>query len=218
MKFSDRPPVRAGSDAVWDQAEGALKAASKAAGLELQLNPGEGAFYGPKLEFVLRDAIGRDWQCGTLQVDFVLPERLDASYVAEDGSRKRPVMLHRAIFGSFERIIGILIENYAGRFPLWLAPTQAVVTVVNDADGYAEEVAAALRAAGMRVDTDLRNEKINYKVREHSLAHVPLILAVGRRDMEARTVAIRRLGSEKQEVLELGAAVTTLSNEARPPF
>ena len=219
VKFSDRPPVRAGSDAVWDQAEGALKAASKAAGLELILNPGEGAFYGPKLEFVLRDAIGRDWQCGTLQVDFVLPERLDASYVAEDGSRRRPVMLHRAIFGSFERIIGILIENYAGRFPLWLAPTQAVVvTIVNDADSYAEEVAAALRAAGMRVDTDLRNEKINYKVREHSLAHVPLILAVGRRDMEARTVAIRRLGSEKQEVLELGAAVTTLSNEARPPF
>ncbi len=168
---------------------------------------------------MLRDAIGRDWQCGTLQVDFVLPERLDANYVAEDGSRKRPVMLHRAIFGSFERIIGILIENYAGRFPLWLAPTQAVVvTVVNDADGYAEEVAAALRAAGMRVDTDLRNEKINYKVREHSLAHVPLIIAVGRRDMEARTVAIRRLGSEKQEVLELGAAVTKLSTEARPPF
>ena len=219
VKFSDRPPVRAGTDAVWDQAEGALLSASKAAGLDVVLNPGEGAFYGPKLEFVLRDAIGRDWQCGTLQVDFVLPDRLDASYIAEDGSRKRPVMLHRAIFGSFERMIGILIENYAGRFPLWLAPTQAVVVpIVNDADGYAEEVAAALRAAGMRVDTDLRNEKINYKVREHSLAHVPLILAVGRRDMEARTVAIRRLGSEKQEVLELGAAVTTLSTEARPPF
>ena len=219
VKFSDRPPVRAGSDAVWDQAEGALKSASKAAGLDLILNPGEGAFYGPKLEFVLRDAIGRDWQCGTLQVDFVLPERLDATYVAEDGSRKRPVMLHRAIFGSFERMIGILIENYAGRFPLWLAPTQAVVaTIVNDADSYANEVAGQLRAAGMRVETDLRNEKINYKVREHSLAHVPLILAVGRRDMENRTVAVRRLGSEKQEVLELGAAVTTLSQEARPPF
>ena len=218
VKFSDRPPVRAGSDAVWDQAEGALKSASKAAGLDLILNPGEGAFYGPKLEFVLRDAIGRDWQCGTLQVDFVLPERLDATYVAEDGTRKRPVMLHRAIFGSFERMIGILIENYAGRFPLWLAPTQAVVvTIVNDADSYANEVAAQLRAAGMRVDVDLRNEKINYKVREHSLAHVPLILAVGRRDMENRTVAVRRLGSEKQEVLELGAAVTTLSKEARPP-
>jgi threonyl-tRNA synthetase len=218
VKFSDRPPVRAGSDAVWDQAEGALKSASKAAGLDLILNPGEGAFYGPKLEFVLRDAIGRDWQCGTLQVDFVLPERLDATYVAEDGSRKRPVMLHRAIFGSFERMIGILIENYAGRFPLWLAPTQAVVaTIVNDADSYANEVAGQLRAAGIRVDVDLRNEKINYKVREHSLAHVPLILAVGRRDMENRTVAVRRLGSEKQEVLELGAAVTTLSTEARPP-
>jgi len=219
VKFSDRPPVRAGSDAVWDQAEGALKAASTAAGLDLILNPGEGAFYGPKLEFVLRDAIGRDWQCGTLQVDFVLPERLGAEYVAEDGSRKRPVMLHRAIFGSFERMIGILIEHYAGRFPLWMAPTQAVVvTVVNDADGYADEVAAKLRAAGMRVETDVRNEKINYKVREHSLAHVPLILAVGRRDMENQTVAVRRLGSEKQEVLELGAAVTTLSSEARPPF
>ncbi|MBV8189572.1 MAG: threonine--tRNA ligase [Alphaproteobacteria bacterium] len=219
VKFSDRPPVRAGSDAVWDQAEGALKSASKAAGLDLILNPGEGAFYGPKLEFVLRDAIGRDWQCGTLQVDFVLPERLDATYVAEDGSRKRPVMLHRAIFGSFERMIGILIEHYAGRFPLWLAPTQAVVaTIVGDADAYAGEVAASLGAAGLRVETDRRNEKINYKVREHSLAHVPLILAVGRRDMENRTVAVRRLGSDKQEVLELAAAVTTLSKEARPPF
>jgi threonyl-tRNA synthetase len=219
VKFSDRPPVRAGTDAVWDQAEGALKSASKAAGLDLILNPGEGAFYGPKLEFVLRDAIGRDWQCGTLQVDFVLPERLDATYVAEDGSRKRPVMLHRAIFGSFERMIGILIEHYAGRFPLWLAPTQAVVaTIVNDADSYANEVAEKLRAAGVRVVTDLRNEKINLKVREHSLQHVPLILAVGRRDMENRTVAVRRLGSDRQEVLELGAAVTTLSKEARPPF
>ncbi len=218
VKFSDRPPVRAGSDAVWDQAEGALKSASKAAGLDLVLNPGEGAFYGPKLEFVLRDAIGRDWQCGTLQVDFVVPERLGAEYVAEDGARKTPVMLHRAIFGSFERIIGVLIEHYAGRFPLWLAPTQAVVaTIVNDADSYANEVALQLRAAGMRVAVDLRNEKINLKVREHSLAHVPLILAVGRRDMENRTVAVRRLGSEKQEVLELGAAVTTLSTEARPP-
>ena len=154
VKFSDRPPTRIGSDAIWDQAEGALQSASKAAGVDLILNPGEGAFYGPKLEFVLRDAIGRDWQCGTLQVDFMLPERLGASYVAEDGSRKVPVMLHRAIFGSFERMIGVLIEHYAGRFPLWLAPTQAVVaTIVNDADSYANEVAKALRAAGMRVDT-----------------------------------------------------------------
>ena len=219
MKFADRPATRAGSDAVWDQAEGALKSASKAAGLDLILNPGEGAFYGPKLEFVLRDAIGRDWQCGTLQVDFVLPERLDANYVAEDGSRKRPVMLHRAIFGSFERMIGVLIEHYSGRFPLWLAPTQAVVaTIVNSADSYADEIATKLRAAGMRVDVDQRNEKINYKVREHSLAHTPLIIAVGRRDMENQTVAVRRLGSDKQEVLELGAAATTLSAEARPPF
>ena len=219
VKFSDRPPVRAGTDAVWDQAEGALLSASKAAGLDVVLNPGEGAFYGPKLEFVLRDAIGRDWQCGTLQVDFVLPERLDASYVAENGMRRRPVMLHRAIFGSFERMIGILIENYAGRFPLWLAPTQAVVvTIVSDADSYATEVADKLRTAGLRVELDLSNEKINAKVRDHSLAHVPLILAVGRRDMDARTVAVRRLGSDKQEVLELGAAVTTLSTEARPPF
>jgi threonyl-tRNA synthetase len=219
VKFSDRPATRAGSDAVWDQAEGALKSASKAAGLDLILNPGEGAFYGPKLEFVLRDAIGRDWQCGTLQVDFVLPERLDANYVAEDGSRKRPVMLHRAIFGSFERMIGVLIEHYSGRFPLWLAPTQAVVaTIVNSADSYAEEIATKLRAAGMRVEIDRRNEKIGYKVREHSLAHVPLILAVGERDMDKQTVAVRRLGSDKQEVLELGAAVTTLSAEARPPF
>lgn len=218
VKFSDRPPNRIGSDEIWDQAEGALKSASKAAGVDLVLNPGEGAFYGPKLEFVLRDAIGRDWQCGTLQVDFMMPERLGAEYVAEDGARRVPVMLHRAIFGSFERMIGVLIEHYAGRFPLWLAPTQAVVaTIVNDADSYANEVAEALRAAGMRVAVDLRNEKINLKVREHSLAHVPLILAVGRRDMESRTVAIRRLGSEKQEVLELGAAVTTLSKEARPP-
>jgi len=168
---------------------------------------------------VLRDAIGRDWQCGTLQVDFNMPERLGATYVAEDGSRKVPVMLHRVIFGAFERIIGILIEHYAGRFPLWLAPTQAVVaSIVGDADKYADEVAAKLRAAGLRVDADLRNEKINYKVREHSLAHVPLILAVGRRDMENKTVAIRRLGSDKQEVLELGAVITTLSTEARPPF
>jgi threonyl-tRNA synthetase len=219
VKFSDRPPVRAGSDAVWDQAEGALKSASQAAGLDLILNPGEGAFYGPKLEFVLRDAIGRDWQCGTLQVDFVLPDRLGAEYVAEDGARRKPVMLHRAIFGSFERMIGILIEHYAGRFPLWMAPTQAVVaTIVNDADSYAQEVAAKLRAAGMRVEVDLSNEKINAKVRDHSLAHVPLILAVGRRDVENKTVSVRRLGSDKQEVLELGAAVTTLSKEAQPPF
>jgi threonyl-tRNA synthetase len=219
VRFSDRPAVRGGADEVWDRAEAALREACAVAGIQTSDNPGEGAFYGPKLEFVLRDAIGRDWQCGTLQVDFMLPERLGATYVAEDGGRKVPVMLHRAIFGSFERMIGVLIEHYAGRFPLWLAPTQAVVvTIVNDADGYSNEVADKLRAAGLRVETDLRNEKINYKVREHSLAHVPLILAVGRRDMEGRTVAVRRLGSDKQEVLELAAAVTKLSEEARPPF
>ena len=218
VKFSDRPPVRAGSDQVWDQAEQALREASKAAGIELILNPGEGAFYGPKLEFVLRDAIGRDWQCGTLQVDFVLPERLDASYVGEDGARHRPVMLHRAIFGSMERMIGILIENYAGRFPLWMAPTQAVVcTIVSDADGYAEEVANALAEAGLRVETDLRNEKINYKVREHSLAKTPVLLAVGNRDVEGRTVSIRRLGSDRQETLALADAVHRLKEEARAP-
>ncbi|MBX3499333.1 MAG: threonine--tRNA ligase [Alphaproteobacteria bacterium] len=219
VKFSDRPPVRAGSDAVWDQAEAALRDASKAAGIELILNPGEGAFYGPKLEFVLRDAIGRDWQCGTLQVDFLMPERLDASYVGEDGARHRPVMLHRAIFGSMERMIGILIENYAGRFPLWMAPTQAVVcTIVSDADGYAQEVAQALAEAGLRVETDLRNEKINYKVREHSLAKTPVLIAVGNRDVGGRTVSIRRLGSDRQETLALADAVHRLKEEARAPL
>jgi threonyl-tRNA synthetase len=218
IKFSDRPPVRAGSDEVWDRAEGALKEACAAAGVEYELNPGEGAFYGPKLEFVLRDAIGRDWQCGTLQVDFVLPERLDAEYVAEDGTRKRPVMLHRAILGSFERFLGILIEQYAGRFPLWLAPVQAVVaTVVSDADGYAREVAAELRAAGLAVSLDLGRDKINAKIREHSVAHVPLILVVGRKEAEDRTVSVRRLGRETQETLALEAAIVQLASEARPP-
>jgi threonyl-tRNA synthetase len=218
VKFSDRPPVRAGEDATWDRAEGALLTAAKEAGLETTLNPGEGAFYGPKLEFVLRDAIGRDWQCGTLQVDFVLPERLDASYVAEDGTRKRPVMLHRAIFGSFERFIGILIEQYAGKFPLWLAPQQVVITTItNDADDYAKEVLAVLAAKGLRVGIDLRAEKIGYKVREHSLAKVPLILAVGKREAEERKVAIRRLGSTDQEVLALDEAATRLAAEAQVP-
>jgi len=218
VKFSDRPAVRAGEDAVWDRAEAALRDAVKAAGLAYTLNPGEGAFYGPKLEFVLRDAIGRDWQCGTLQVDFVLPERLDASYVAEDGAKHRPVMLHRAILGSFERFIGILIEHYAGRFPLWLAPTQAVVaTIVSDADPYACEVRDALEAAGLRAEVDLRNEKIDYKVREHSLAKVPLMLVVGRREAQNRTVALRRLGGEAQQVLALGEAVATLKAEAQMP-
>ena len=218
VKFSDRPEVRAGDDATWDRAEKALMDATKAAGLDFTLNPGEGAFYGPKLEFVLRDAIGRDWQCGTLQVDFVLPERLDASYIDENGDKARPVMLHRAILGSFERFIGILIENFAGRFPLWLAPVQAVVaTITSDANDYAEEVAAACRAAGLRVEADIRNEKINYKVREHSHQHVPAILVVGRREAEEGTVAVRRLGSKDQEVLALADAVGKLSAEARSP-
>jgi threonyl-tRNA synthetase len=218
VKFSDRPATRAGSDEVWDRAEGALKSACAIAGVEYELNPGEGAFYGPKLEFVLRDAIGRDWQCGTLQVDFVLPERLDASYIAEDSGRQRPVMLHRAILGSFERFLGILIEQYAGRFPLWLAPVQVVVaSIVTDAASYAEAVTAALRARGLVVRADTRNEKINAKVREHSLAHVPALLVVGRREAEQRTVAIRRLGSDAQEVLSLEEAVERLALEATPP-
>jgi threonyl-tRNA synthetase len=218
VKFSDRPPVRAGEDAIWDRAEGALLGAAKEAGLETTLNPGEGAFYGPKLEFVLRDTIGRDWQCGTLQVDFVMPERLDASYVAEDGSRKRPVMLHRAIFGSFERFIGILIEHYAGKFPLWLAPQQAVVTTItNDGDDYAREVHARLTKAGIRAELDLRAEKISYKVREHSVAKVPLIIAIGKREAEERTVALRRLGSPQQETLALDEAVARLAAEAQVP-
>jgi threonyl-tRNA synthetase len=218
VKFSDRPSVRAGSDATWDKAESSLKDATEAAGLSWELNPGEGAFYGPKLEFVLRDAIGRDWQCGTLQADFVLPERLGAQYVGEDGAKHHPVMLHRAIFGSFERFIGILIENYAGKFPLWLAPVQATIcTITDDARGYAEEVAATLKAAGLRVDTDLRNEKINYKVREHSLAKVPVLVVVGKREAEERTVALRRLGGANQEVLALSEATAILTRESAVP-
>ena len=218
IKFSDRPDIRAGEDAVWDRAEGALIEACATAGVKYELNPGEGAFYGPKLEFVLRDAIGRDWQCGTLQVDFVLPERLDAEYVGEDGARHRPVMLHRAILGSFERFLGILIEQYAGRFPLWLAPVQVVVaTIVSDADSYAEEVAAALRAAGLEVRIDLTNQKINAKVREHSLAHVPVLAVVGRKEAENRTVALRRLGGDAQEVVGLDEAVVRLRAEAMAP-
>ncbi len=218
VKFSDRPPVRAGEDAIWDKAEAALLEATEAAGLDFSLNPGEGAFYGPKLEFVLKDTIGRDWQCGTLQVDFVLPERLDASYVGEDGAKHRPVMLHRAILGSFERFIGVLIEQYAGRFPVWLAPVQAVVaTITNDADDYAAEVHATLVAAGIRAELDTRPEKINYKVREHSLAKVPAILVVGAREAGARTVAIRRLGGKEQEILALDEASHTLAREAAAP-
>jgi threonyl-tRNA synthetase len=218
VRFADRPPRRAGADAIWDKAEAALKEATAAAGVETVMNPGEGAFYGPKLEFVLRDAIGRDWQCGTLQVDFVLPERLDASYIGEDGQKHRPVMLHRAILGSFERFLGVLIEHYAGRFPLWLAPVQAVVaTITQDADAYAGRVLAAAQSAGLRIEADLRNEKINYKVREHSLAKVPVLLVVGKREAEAGNVALRRLGGEAQEVLALDDAIHRLKSEARAP-
>ena len=218
VKFSDRPAKRAGDDAVWDRAEAALKIAVEAAKLPYTLNPGEGAFYGPKLEFVLRDAIGRDWQCGTLQVDFVLPERLDANYIGEDGQRHRPVMLHRAILGSLERFIAILIEQHAGRFPLWLAPVQAVVaTITSDVDAYAGAVLEALTKAGLRATADLRNEKINLKVREHSLAKVPLLLVVGAREAETQSVALRRLGGKEQEILALGEAIARLKGEAAVP-
>lgn len=218
VKFSDRPPVRAGSDETWDKAEAALREAIEEVGLPYEMNPGEGAFYGPKLEFVLRDAIGRDWQCGTLQVDFVLPERLDASYIGEDGDRHRPVMLHRAILGSFERFAGILIENFAGKFPLWLSPVQAMVaTITQDADAYAADVVAAAKQAGLRVESDLRNEKINYKVREHSLAKVPVMLVVGKNEAEQGTVSIRRLGDKRQQVLALEDALAILKAEAVMP-
>ncbi len=218
VKFSDRPAVRAGDDSIWDKAEGALREAIEATGISYTMNPGEGAFYGPKLEFVLTDAIGRDWQCGTLQVDFVLPERLGATYIGEDGARHRPVMLHRAIFGSMERFIGILIEEFAGRFPLWLAPEQVVVaTITDDADDYAREVLAALKKSGLRASLDLRNEKINYKVREHSLAKVPVLLVAGRREAEEKTISVRRLGEKHQKVLPLDEAIAALALEARVP-
>ncbi len=218
LKFSDRPEKRVGSDAIWDRAEAALKTAIEATGLPYELNPGEGAFYGPKIEFVLRDAIGRDWQCGTVQVDFNLPGRLGAFYIGEDGEKHEPVMIHRALFGSLERFLGILIEHHAGRFPLWLAPLQCVVaTITSDADDYAREVAQTLKGAGLKVETDLRNEKINYKVREHSLAKVPALLVVGKREAEERKVAIRRLGSKDQQVVPLEDAAKALAEEARAP-
>jgi threonyl-tRNA synthetase len=218
VKLADRPPVRAGSDETWDKAEKALLDAIEATGLHYELNPGEGAFYGPKLEFVLTDAIGREWQCGTHQVDFVMPERLDASYVGEDGQKHRPVMLHRAILGSFERFLAIMIEQYAGRFPLWLAPVQVVVaTITSDADGYALQTEQCLLQAGIRTEIDLRNEKINYKVREHSLAKVPIIAVLGRREAEDGTVALRRLGSKEQEFLALDDAVARIKQQAAPP-
>lgn len=218
IKFSDRPENRAGSDETWDKTEEALRDAAIASGLEFTLNPGEGAFYGPKLEFVLRDALGRDWQCGTLQVDSVLPERLDASYVAEDGKKHRPVMLHRAVLGTFERFIGILIEHYAGKFPVWLSPVQVVVTpITSEAGGYAQVVYDQLKAAGLRVELDTRNEKINYKIRDLSLRKIPAIFVVGKREEENRTVAIRRLGSQDQKVVGLEEAVAALVEEGREP-
>jgi threonyl-tRNA synthetase len=218
IKFSTRPEVRVGADAVWDKAEAALESAIKSLGLPYEVDPGEGAFYGPKLDFKLTDAIGREWQCGTFQADFNLPERLGAEYVTPAGDKARPVMLHRAILGSFERFIGILIENHAGRFPLWLAPCQAVVaTITSDADEYAGEVVAALRAAGLRVEGDTRNEKINYKVREHSDAKTPAILAIGKQEVENRTVSIRRLGAQGSKTMTLDEAVAALVAEATPP-
>ncbi len=218
IKFSDRPDVRAGSDEVWDKAEYALLSATKAAGYEPTLNPGEGAFYGPKLEFVLTDAIGRDWQCGTLQVDFVLPERLNANYIGSDGEKHRPVMLHRATLGSFERFIGILIEEHAGKLPFWLAPRQVVVaSIVSDADEYVEEIVAKMKSAGIRAEADTRNEKINYKVREHSLTKVPVLLAVGMNEVEDRTVSMRRLGNQNSDVFPLETVVANLTREAQPP-
>ena len=218
IKFSDRPAKRIGSDEIWDKSEAALKSAVEATGLEYTVNPGEGAFYGPKLEFVLRDAIGRDWQCGTLQVDLNLPERLGAFYVGADGEKHHPVMLHRALFGSLERFTGILIEHYAGKLPLWMAPLQAVVaTITSDADDYAYEVLDELKAAGIRAEIDIRNEKINYKVREHSHAKVPAMLVVGQREIEDRKVALRRLGGKDQEFLALDKAVARLAEDCRSP-
>ena len=215
IKFSDRPEERVGSDEVWDESEAALKAALEAAGLKYSYNPGEGAFYGPKLEFVLRDAIGRDWQCGTLQVDLNLPERLDANYIGEDGNKHRPVMLHRALFGSLERFTGILLEHYAGNLPFWLAPLQVVVaTITSDADGYAREVLEKLKAGGIRAELDTRNEQISYKVREHSLQKIPAILALGKREVEDRTVSIRRFGKKGQQVKPLDEAVGALARES----
>ncbi|MGI9297155.1 MAG: threonine--tRNA ligase [Gammaproteobacteria bacterium] len=218
IRFADRPPVRAGEDSVWDRAEDALRAACEKAGVAFELNPGEGAFYGPKLEFVLRDAIGREWQCGTWQVDFVLPERLGAEYTAADGKRLRPVMCHRAIVGSFERFIGILLEHHAGRLPFWLAPRQIVcATIVSDADSHARKVCAELQNAGLRAVADLRNEKIHYKVREHSAAKVPVILALGKREAENGGVSLRRLGENKNTAMPLQEAVEILREESRPP-
>ncbi|MDC1303759.1 His/Gly/Thr/Pro-type tRNA ligase C-terminal domain-containing protein, partial [Ascidiaceihabitans sp.] len=218
IKLSTRPEKRIGSDAIWDQLETALGNACKAAGYEYDIQEGEGAFYGPKLEFVLTDAIGRDWQCGTLQVDSNMPERLDASYVGQDGNKHQPFMLHRATLGSFERFIGILIEEHAGKLPFWLAPRQVVVaSIISDADDYVHEVVAALNASGVRAEADVRNEKINYKVREHSVGKVPVILAVGAREVEERTVTVRRLGEKQTSVQAFDDVKAALAVESTPP-
>ena len=216
IKFADRPERRVGADDVWDRAEDALKRAMESLGIDYTYNPGEGAFYGPKIEFVLRDAIGRDWQCGTLQVDLNLPGRLGATYIGEDGNRHTPVLLHRAIFGSLERFIGIMLEHYAGNLPFWLAPKQVVIaTITSDADEYAEEVAQQMENAGLRTEMDLRNEKINYKVREHSLMKTPVLIALGKREVEEGTVSIRRLGQKGQKVVSLAESIRALSEESR---
>ena len=218
IKFSTRPEVRVGSDEVWDKAEGALEKAILSVRNDFELDPGEGAFYGPKLDFKLTDAIGREWQCGTFQADFNLPERLDANYIGQDGEKHRPVMLHRAILGSFERFIGIMIENYSGKLPFWLAPRQVVVaSIISDADDYVQEVVQTLLDAGIRAEADIRNEKINYKVREHSVSKVPVILAIGGREVEERTVTVRRLGEKQTAVASLDAIVSDLTKEALPP-
>ncbi len=224
VKLSTRPEKRVGTDEMWDRAEDIMQKVLKQIAdasdgkIKTAINPGEGAFYGPKFEYVLRDAIGRDWQCGTTQVDFNLPERFGAFYIGEDSAKHVPVMIHRAICGSMERFLGILIENYAGHFPLWLAPTQIVVaTITSDADAYAKEVQQTLREAGLRADIDLRNEKINYKVREHSVTKVPVILVVGKREMEEKAVNMRRLGSQDQKAMSLVEALAALKAEATPP-
>jgi threonyl-tRNA synthetase len=218
IKYSDRPEKRVGSDIIWDKSEKALKIAVEATGLAFTHNPGEGAFYGPKLEFILRDAIGRDWQCGTLQVDLTLPERMGAVFIDKDGQKKSPVMLHRALFGSLERFAGILIEHYAGRLPLWLAPLQIIIaTITSDSDKYAKEVLQELRVHGLRADMDLRNEKISYKIREHSISKIPLILVVGKKEAEQKTISLRRLGTDKIETIDLKQALSSLQDEASSP-
>ena len=218
IKYSDRPEKRVGEDHVWDKAEKALREAVEATGLAYTINPGEGAFYGPKLEFILRDAIGRDWQCGTLQVDLNLPGRLGATYIDEDGQKKTPVMLHRALFGSLERFIGILIEHYAGHLPLWLSPLQVMITTItSDSDNYAYQVCDALKSAGIRAKTDVRNEKIGYKIREHSNAKVPIIIALGKKEFEEKTVSVRRLGSQETKVIKLDDIIAALQNESSIP-